>query len=96
METILLQSVNHKKKQVITYEFTIEIIQDIKEMFSSSKEPVYSLGFQRYLKLSRAKYKRLSEKMLRDGVKLNELLDVIKTKLEAMTEEEFSKFKKEL
>lgn len=96
METILLHSVNHKKKQVVTYEVTKEIIQEIKEMFSSSEEAVYSLGFQRYLKLSRAKYKRLSEKMLRDGVKLNELLEVVKAKLEAMSEVEFSKFKKEL
>lgn len=90
--------INHRARTITTYELTNEIVEDLKDLFSnnfkSDNEPVYSLGFQRYLELSKAKYKRVSQAMLISGVHVNDLMSVLKSKLEAMTEAEFKAFKK--
>ena len=90
--------INHATKTITTYDLTPAIVADLKDLFSnnfkSDKEPLYSLGFQRYLELSKAKYKRVSEAMLRGGVPVNDLLNVLKSQLEVMTEVEFKAFKK--
>ena len=90
--------INHRARTITTYELTNEIVEDLKDLFSnnfkSDNEPVCSLGFQRYLELSKAKYKRVSQAMLISGVHVNDLMSVLKAKLEAMTEAEFKAFKK--
>lgn len=89
--------INHRTRTITTYEVTPEVVESVKDllsMFHSDVEPVYSLGFQRYLELSRAKYKRVSQAMLITGVHVNEVMNVLTAKLEAMTEAEFKAFKK--
>lgn len=90
--------INHSARTITTYELTNEIIEDLKDLFSnnfkSDNEPVYSLGFQRYLELSRAKYKRVSQALLISGVHVNEVMNVLTEKLAVMTEAEFKNFKK--
>ncbi|AZA49718.1 hypothetical protein EG346_16710 [Chryseobacterium carnipullorum] len=89
--------INHSARTITTYEVTPEVVESVKDLFSmfhSDVEPVYSLGFQRYLELSRAKYKRVSQAMLISGVHVNDLMSVLKAKLETMTDAEFKAFKK--
>lgn len=89
--------INHRTRTITTYEVTPEVVESVKDllsMFHSDFEPVYSLGFQRYLELSKAKYKRVSQAMLISGVHVNDLMTVLKSKLEAMNEAEFKAFKK--
>ncbi|REC57002.1 hypothetical protein DRF62_02265 [Chryseobacterium piscium] len=89
--------INHRARTITTYEVTPEVVESVKDLFSifhSDVEPIYSLGFQRYSELSKAKYKRVSQAMLISGVHVNDLMNVLKSKLEAMTEAEFKAFKK--
>lgn len=89
--------INHRARTITTYEVTpevVEIVKDIFSMFHSDVEPVYSLGFKRTQALSRAQYKRISQAMLINGIDVNDINNVLKSKLEAMTEEEFKAFKK--
>lgn len=89
--------INHRARTITIYEVTPEVVESVKDLFSmfhADVEPVYSLGFQRYLELSRAKYKRVSQAMLISGVHVNEVMNVLTSKLEAMTEAEFKTFKK--
>ena len=89
--------INHKARTITTYEVTPEVVESVKDLFSmfhSDVEPVYSLGFQRYLELSRAKYKRVSQAMLISGIDVNDINNVLTSKLAVMTEAEFKNFKK--
>lgn len=92
----LIQTVDHSKKLITTYEVTDAVIvsaKEVLEMFSVSDEN-YSIGFQRYTKLSAAKVKRMNLALLQSGTNLQDIYSIIISKLESFTPEEFENFKK--
>lgn len=90
--------INHVDRTITTYEVTPEVVESVKEMlqmFIPKEEPVYSLGFQRYEKLSNARIKRAYKAMfLLEKIKESELYNTLHSRLTAMTEEEFKAFKR--
>lgn len=90
--------VNHEERTITTYEVTPEIVKSVTEMFKMfipKEEPVYSLGFQRYEKLSRARIQRAYKAMfLLEKIHESELYNTLHSRLTAMTEEEFKSFKR--
>jgi hypothetical protein len=99
MEATTYQTViNHTERTITTYEVTPGVAESVKgmlEMFVPKEEPVYSLGFQRYEKLSRARIQRAYKAMfLLEKINETELYNTLHSRLSAMTEEEFKAFKR--
>lgn len=99
METTTYQTViNHAERTITTYEVTPEVVESVKEMlkmFIPKEEPVYSLGFQRYEKLSKARIQRAYKAMfLLEKIDESQLYNTLHSRLTAMTEEEFKAFKR--
>ncbi|WP_137906092.1 hypothetical protein [Chryseobacterium sp. 2VB] len=99
MEATTYQTViNHEERTITTYEVTPGVVESVKEMlqmFVAKEEPVYSLGFQRYEKLSNARIQRAYKAMfLLEKINESELYNTLHSRLSAMTEEEFKAFKR--
>lgn len=98
MEATTYQTViNHTERTITTYEVTPEVVEAVKgmlEMFVSKEETVYSLGFQRYEKLTKARIQRAYKAMfLLEKINESELYNTLHNRLSAMTDEEFKAFK---
>lgn len=98
METTTYQTlINHVERTITTYEVTPGVVESVKEMlqmFVAKEEPVYSLGFQRYEKLSIARIQRAYKAMfLLEKIHESELYNTLHSRLTAMSEEEFKAFK---
>lgn len=99
MEATTYQTViNHEERTITTYEVTPGVVESVKEMlqmFVAKEEPVYSLGFKRYEKLSRARIQRAYKAMLLlEKINESELYNTLHSRLTEMNEEEFNAFKR--
>ena len=90
----LITSVNHSKITITTYEMNNELANEIVNLFHKQEvEPIYSLGFNRLMSLSKDKRRKAETALILNGISINEVHAVIKQKLEEMTELEFKSFK---
>lgn len=101
MNTTYTTVINHKAKTITTYEITESVVEAIKNLTEilpkkTDKKPVYSLGFQRYSKLSRKAWNNAMRLMYKDGIHPDNFYNTIINKLQNMTDGEFKNFKSNL